>query len=259
MTVDVVILAFTLDEEVFEMNLRAIRSLRGSEPDIDFRVCLVESNPEWQSLGFEYDPDTSVLVPDEPFNFNRFNNHGMRRGQADWILFSNNDVVFHPGWCSAMLSAHAARPELVCLCPMDPTSLHTPPGTFAGERDAVPGYLVRVHFTGWCFMVRREVFEVTGPFDERFDYYFADDDFTLTLRRHDLLNAVVPAAQVQHLAHVTSKKSGLEISDKFRRDQATFHAKWGPQRMLGLKSRLSDYVLHPLGMKGIIRKLYRSN
>lgn len=258
MTVDVVILAYTLDREVWEMNAEAIRSLRASEPDIEFNVCLVESNPDWESVGGIYDPFTQVLVPNEKFNFNRFNNLGMAQGNAEWVIFANNDVVFHPGWCRNMLKAAAANPKLMCLCPVDPKSQHTPEGTFSSA-NPVPGYLVRVHFTGWCFMVRREIFDVVGKFDERFDYYFADDDFTLTLRKYDLLNAVVPSAKVNHLAHITSQKSQLDISEKFHEDQEKFHAKWGSQRLLGMKSRLSDYVLHPLGMKGIIDKLYRSN
>ena len=257
MTVDVVILALTIDTSIFEMNHTAITSLKESEPDLDFRIIVVESNPKWQKFGEGYGEGVEVFVPQYPFNFNHFNNLGMDRGKADWVLFSNNDVVFTEGCISRMLAAHEQNPEYASLCPTDPQSEHTPPGTFPEGVSAVPGYLVRVHFTGWCFLVKRSIFEKTGPFDHRFNYYFADDDFCMTLRRHNLRNAVVPKAVVTHLANVTSKKSSFSISDKFKEDQQKFHAKWGPQRVIAMKDRLTKYLLRPLGLKGIIHKLYR--
>lgn len=259
--IDVVMLAFTLDEEVFNMTSEAIRSLRTSEPDISFNVLVLESNRKWAELGLAYDAGTQVHIPEpDPtgggFNFNRYNNIGQEMGTNEWVVFSNNDVVFHPGWCTAMLKAHAENPKLRCLCPVDPESEFTPAGTFAPGISYQIGYLVRVTFTGWCFMLERSVFEETGPFDERFDYYFADDDFSMTLRRHAILNAAVPDAQVNHLAHITSRKAKVDISAKFKADQRIFHAKWGPQRLIAWKSRLVDYLLAPLGMKGLIRKIY---
>lgn len=259
MIIDAVILAYTLDEEVFQMNLEAIHSLRNSEPEIDFQIVLVESNPDWPGQDRGYGPGVEVLLPGEAFNFNRFNRLGAARGTAPWVLFANNDVVFHPGWASAMLDAHRLAPALRCLCPVDPASQHTPPGTFPESAAFCPGYKVRVHFTGWCFLLQRSVFEITGPFDERFDYYFADDDFSMTLRKHSILNAAVPAARVSHLAHVTSRKASLDVSAKFKQDQQTFHRKWGPQRLIAWKDRLVKYVLRPLGWKRFIRKIYRSN
>lgn len=257
MTVDVVILAYTLDVAIFEMNLEAIESLRSAEPGIDFNIVLVESNRDWQSLGRTYPDGVEILVPEEKFNFNAFNNLGLAHGEANWVLFSNNDVIFHPGCISAMLEANRKNPAYVSLCPTDPKSSHTPPSLFPEGISAVPGYLVRVHFTGWCFLVQRSVFEVTGPFDPTFDYYFADDDFCMQLRRHALLNAVVPKAHVTHLANVTSKKASLSISDKFREDQGKFRHKWGAQRSIAWKNRLVKYLLRPLGMQGIIRKIYQ--
>lgn len=241
------------------MNQKAIQSLCQSEPEVDFAITLVESNPDWKTLGGNYGTNVSVVVPREKFNFNRFNNLGAAQGNADWVLFANNDVVFHPGWASAMLDAHRKNPSLRCLCPVDPASPHTPPGTFPQDSPFVPGYLVRVTFTGWCFLLQRSVFQTTGPFDERFDYYYADDDFSMTLRKHSILNAAVPRSQVSHLAHITSHKASVDISAKFKQDQATFHAKWGPQRLIAWKDRLRKYVLHPLGWKRFIRKIYRSN
>jgi GT2 family glycosyltransferase len=255
--IDVVMLAYTGSREIFDMNVHAISSLRTSEPDLQFNVFLLESNPDFSKFGWQYDPQTQVIFPEAPFNFNRFNNIGLGLGTAEWVVFSNNDVVYHSGWCTTMLNVAQQHPEIRCLCPVDPASQFTPPGTFQPAEDYRIGHWVRVTFTGWCFMVQRSVFQEIGPFDERFDYYFADDDFTMHLRRQDILNAAVPAAHVTHLAHVTSRKNALDISEKFRTDQHAFHSKWGPQRWIAWKNRLAEKILRPLGMKALIRQLYR--
>jgi GT2 family glycosyltransferase len=257
MEVDVVMLALTGSREIHAMNTNAIASLRASEPHIQFNVFLLESNVDFPGMGLAYDAETQVIYPREAFNFNRFNNIGLGLGKAEWVVFSNNDVVYHAGWCTAMLSAHQKNPKIRCLCPVDQASQYTPPGTFKPHEAWRIGHLVRVTFTGWCFMVQRSVFQQTGPFDERFDYYFADDDFTLQLRQQDILNAAVPAAHVTHLAHVTSRNQALDISGKFRTDQRTFHSKWGSQRLIAWKNRLVENVMRPLGMKALIRQLYR--
>jgi GT2 family glycosyltransferase len=257
--VDVVMLAFTATEEIFQMNCTAISSLRAAEPDIHFNVFLIESNAAFEGLGWEYDPATQVIQPREKFNFNRFNNLGAALGSADWVVFSNNDVVFEQGWCTALLHAHAQNSRLQSLCPVDPASQYTPSGTFSSQEVFRIGHHVRVTFTGWCFMVQRSVLGLIGGFDERFDYYFADDDFTLQLRQFDILNAAVMGAHVHHLAHVTSRSNALDISEKFKTDQARFHSKWGSQRLIAWKNRLTEKVLRPLGMKVLIRQLYRHN
>lgn len=250
-------LAHTGSLDIFEMNMRAIATLRASEPGLHFNVFLLESNPHFPAMNWQYDAEVQVIFPKLPFNFNRFNNIGLSLGQAEWVLFTNNDVIFHSGWCSAMLAIAAQHPRLHCFCPVDPSSQHTPEGTFSAKETFRIGHRVRVTFTGWCFMVKRSVFQETGLFDERFDYYFADDDFTMQLRKHDILNAAVPAAHVTHLAHVTSRKNALDISEKFTADQRRFRDKWGSQRLIAWKNRLAEKVLRPLGMKALIRQLYQ--
>ncbi|MFM2375796.1 MAG: hypothetical protein RLZZ165_893 [Bacteroidota bacterium] len=254
---DIVLLAYTGSREIFDMNTRAIQSLLDSEPGIRFRIFLLESNPQFQSLGWRYDQDIQLVFPGGKFNFNQFNNVGLGLGSAEWVVFSNNDVVFHPGWCTEMLAVNALDPGIRCLCPVDPASPHTPAGTFGPSERYRTGYHVRTTFTGWCFMVQRSVFQDIGPFDERFDYYFSDDDFTMRLRKAGILNAAVPGAHVTHLAHVTSRENGLDVSKKFREGQQAFRSKWGSQRVIAWKNRLAEKVLRPLGWKALIRQLYR--
>jgi|GEM_PF-2331734 GT2 family glycosyltransferase len=254
--VDVVMLSLAVDKEVYNMNVQAISSLLEGNPSVEFQIILLESNPDFANYGWEYAPQVTVAYPKSPFNFNAFNNIGLQHGNSDWVMFCNNDLVFHPGSVEAMLKIAGTHPQISCFCPVDSDSPHTPPGFFPAGCEYVEGYHVRTTFTGWCFLVKRSTFQVTGPFDEQFDYYFADDDFTMVMRMHDIRSAAVPSAYVRHLAHITSQKASLDISGKFKEAQRVFHLKWGSQRSIAWKNRLVSYFLRPFGMTGLIRQLY---
>jgi len=254
--IDVVMLSFARDRQLYEMNLTAIRTLRESNPGIRFHVILIESNQDFPSFGWSYDPETVVHIPKEKFNYNRFNNIGMRMGKAPWILFTNNDVVFHPNSIVKMLEAHHDRPDVECLCPVDPVSSYTPPGFFPENQKVAEGYHVRTTFTGWCFLVKRSIFEKIGAFDENFDYYFADDDFVMELRKFDVRNAAVVDAHVNHLYNATSSKSDGDFNERMQKDYVRFHQKWGSPRLIAWRNRLAVHLLRPLGMKGLINRLY---
>jgi GT2 family glycosyltransferase len=254
--VDVVMLSYARDRQLFDMNVTAIRTLRESNPSVRFNVFLIESNKEFNSLGWTYDPETVVHIPQAKFNYNAFNNIGMRMGKAPWILFTNNDVVFHPGSIEKMIAAHQEHPQIQCLCPVDPVSSYTPPGFFPKGQKIAEGYHVRTTFTGWCFLVRRSIFDDIKAFDENFDYYFADDDFVMELRKFDIRNAAVVDAHVNHLYNATSSKSDGDFNERMQKDYVRFHQKWGSPRLIAWRNRLAVHLLRPMGMKGLINRLY---
>lgn len=254
--VDVVMLSYARDRQLYEMNVTAIRTLRENNPGIRFNVFLIESNKEFQALGWTYDPETIVHIPQTPFNYNAFNNIGLRMGKAPWVLFTNNDVVFHENSVVKMLEAHQQNPHLQCLCPVDPDSPYTPPGFFAPGQKIAEGYHVRTTFTGWCFLVQRSIFDQIKAFDENFEYYYADDDFVMELRKYDIRNAAVTDAHVNHLYNATSSKSDGDFNERMQRDNIRFHQKWGSQRLIAWRNRLAVHLLRPLGMKGLISRIY---
>jgi hypothetical protein len=72
--VDVIFLSNTKDLSLYGLTQRAINTLRWSEDSINFDIKVVESNKEVYNYGYVYE-GTHVIIPDEPFGYNKFLNH----------------------------------------------------------------------------------------------------------------------------------------------------------------------------------------
>jgi GT2 family glycosyltransferase len=226
MNVDAIILSNYRDHEYFLMNRKCIDTLTDAEPDVKFNIVLVESNPEWDSLHYDYQNDNvTVIVPNEKFNFNRFLNIGIRSSSNDLIVLANNDLVFHPGWLTEILRVKRSHPEILSFCPFDRTSKYLKWDDFKSKR-FIKGYRVPVEFVGWCFVLHRSVLEITGPLDETFDLYFQDNDFALTLKNKGIPHALVPSSFVEHIGGATTSIPDPSQTEKYRIDKAKLYAKW---------------------------------
>ena len=61
------------------------------------------------------------------------------------------------------------------------------------------------------------MFKTIGRFDETFDFYSADNDELLTLRKYAIPNVLVTESEVKHLSQVVTKKVGVNkyaVTDK---------------------------------------------
>lgn len=133
------------------------------------------------------------------FNFSRINNFAVREAKGDYLLFLNNDTeVITADWLEEMLS-HAQRPEvgMVGAKLLFPDNRIQHGGVilgiggiaghaFYGMPESSPGYmdLASVNrncmaVTAACLMMRRDVFEEAGGFDEELDVAYNDVDLCL--------------------------------------------------------------------------------
>ena len=64
------------------------------------------------------------------------------------------------------------------------------------------------YVSGCCMMIKKEVFDTIGYFDERFFMYYEDVDFCLRANQKGFMTYVIPSAIVQHaLSRAIGRKS----------------------------------------------------
>ena len=274
----VIILSYAIDEEVYQMNCRAIESLFSSENwnDGEPEVLLIESNREAR---YAYDKRVKVMMPEETFGFHRFFNIGLDNTSGEFVAFCNNDIVFMPGWWSAIMEVKEQNPKFMCFSPLD-SSYPMMAEEVAKGADYIIGWENKRHFAAWCFVWERKVFKTIGRFDEVFDFYSADDDELQTLRYYAIPNVLVTGSEVRHLSQVVTTKIGVEeykVTDKekyplsdyeIRRgwiwlwDDVRFYqayqrekAKWGNHHMRQRVNRFFEH--HPrMNVRAIAKVLY---
>lgn len=226
----------------------------------NIRDAAPEENARWKAWFREH--ADRVIEVNEKFNWSRLNNIGAQAAQGEYLLFLNDDIeVLDSHWLDGMLE-HAQRPEVGVTGPR----LLYPNGTvqhagmflsggvgrhlfrFQPADEPGPFGLARTQrdvmtVTGACMMVRRDVFDEIGGFNEEHSVINNDLDFCLRARRSGRTVIYTPHVTLTHHEMV----SRGELRDVF--NEAAFAAEWQDQFQAGdpyfnpnLAADVDDYV-----------------
>ena len=242
-----------------------------------YEIVVIENNSTGKEIfsyykKLEQHPKIRVVSWNHPFNYASLNNYAATQAKGDLLLFLNNDMsVISPDWLEQM-AMHAVRREIGAvgakLYYPDDTIQHAGVvlkiGPVAGhshkhlDRYEV-GSFARMTFahnvsavTAACLMMRKEVFEEIGGFDEQFVVAFNDVDLCLKIREKGYLIIFTPFAE---LYHYESKTRGYETTpekiERFEKEQEKWIAKWDakypydPFYSPNLTGELEDYSIDP--------------
>ena len=176
----------------------------------NYEVIIVENNSEKEETfsyykKIESDQVHVVYYPDK-FNYSKLNNFGVAHAKGDFYVLMNNDIeVLQENWMEQMLS-NCEREEVgivgARLYYPDNTIQHAGlvigiggslrgigANLYQGMRRERSGYLHRAAFqmnysavTAALMMVKKEVYEKAGGFEEELSVAFNDVDFCLRVR-----------------------------------------------------------------------------
>lgn len=221
---DIIILSNSKTIEEYGLTQRAINSLRLSE-NFKFNEVIVETNTKYLQEGFVYQ-GSNVTTPGEDFNYNRFLNIGLNYCKSDWVIISNNDVIFTEKWFTKIMDFSKQNPEFLSFSPWEP-NWHKKRGMLL-DRDYYEGYRTSFEITGWCIVMHRSVIERCNLFDENFKFWYQDNDYALTLQHNKIKHALVTSSKVYH--SVSGSHHLLDSKDKpFMTDGQidVLRKKWG--------------------------------
>ena len=188
-----------------------------------FEIVLVDtgsSEPATAALYAELaaDPRVKVVELPGPFNWGRANNVGARHATGDRLLFLNNDTeVLDSGWLDELVGWVERREVGVVgarLVRPDGTTQHAGIAIgveghgshlFDGSSGPVYGpfgssewYRDLLAVTGACMLVRRELFDALGGFDEAYSVGYSDIAFCLDAVARGLHVVYTPFARLLH-------------------------------------------------------------
>ena len=237
-----------------------ISSILGKTPYPNFEIIVVNNRSD-EPAALAYFEElrgigVRVLDYDKPFNFSALNNFAAREASGELLAFLNNDLeVISPDWLDEM-AAQALRPEIGAVGAMlyypDDTVQHA--GAVLGltgpaGKDGVAGHafksfkrgeegqrnrlrLVQNYsaVTAACLVIRRDVFEKVGGFNERdLAVAFNDIDFCLRVRKAGFRNLWTPFAEFYH--HESASRGLEDTPEKIARFQSEvvyMRRTWGP-------------------------------
>jgi GT2 family glycosyltransferase len=155
-------------------------------------------------------------------------------------LFLDNDVVLTPGWLERMLYLVELDGRTSCVGACADRASHGQEVAYSGptDFDSVAAFArshaainarknrVMASLASFCLLVRREVLDAIGGFDERFSPWgFEDDDFTLRAFAAGFTNRIALDVFVRHDTYAGAK---LERHVALlERNWRLFAEKWG--------------------------------
>jgi ADP-heptose:LPS heptosyltransferase/GT2 family glycosyltransferase len=219
-----------------------IETLRSKTAYRDFEIICIDNIPQsdvaWK-VWLQQNSDKVVEIPDA-FNWSSFNNRAAEVADGEFLLFLNDDIeIVQDGWLDAMME-HARRPEVGIIGPqllyrdgkvqhagmfLANNGIGRHAFRFAANDDPCYFGLALTQrnvmaVTGACMLVRREVFQRLGRFDEAHEIVNNDLDFCLRVHRAGLLTVYTPYATLLH--YELASRSNLK--DVF--DLSHFNAAW---------------------------------
>jgi len=224
---------------------RCIGTLREQTAYRDYEIIVIDNIPDDQvawKVFVEQNADKVVDIPDA-FNWSRFNNRAADVADGEFILFLNDDIeIEQRDWLDTLLE-NAVRPEVGIVGPrlLYPSRTVQHAGMFlatngiarhafrfAAEDDPCYFGLALTQrnvmaVTGACMLMRREVYEALGRFDEAHSVVNNDLDLCLRAHRAGLLTVYTPHATLIH--HELASRDKLK--DVY--DATHFNSMWADQ------------------------------
>lgn len=219
----------------------------------NFEFIIVENNstePETFEYYKEIEQKSNVQVVhwDGPFNYSAINNFAVPYAKGEYLWLLNNDTEMMDGNCLMELLGYCQREDVgivgARLYFADHTIQHA--GVIVGiggvaghaffaqdEKDLLYQHrtLIACDYsavTAASLMIKKELYEKIGGFEEEFVVVYNDVDLCLKVRREGKLVVYNPQARMYHYE---SKSRGAEDTAqkqmRFRREMKLFRERWG--------------------------------
>ncbi|WP_078391726.1 glycosyltransferase [Shouchella patagoniensis] len=197
------------------------------------------------------DERIKLVLNDQNVGFAKGCNQGIELASGDEIVFLNNDTILTENWLASMQHAMYSDKAIGMVGPMSNyvsgnqlienpyTSLDQLPAYAKKRAKEYKGQLRFVlRLVGFCLLVKREVIEKIGPFDERYEVgSFEDDDFCLRGVLNGFKLVIALDAHVHHHGHATFTGSPeINFNQIYWENRARFTEKWRTDVM---------YFMHP--------------
>lgn len=194
-----------------------------------------------------------LIRNDENAGFIKAVNQGMAVSKAPYVCILNNDTIVTGGWLDQMIAVADSNKSIGIV---NPSSNNL--GQRPEKNETIESYSKRLKeqagkfielgaAIGFCMLIKREVIEKIGLFDEIYGMgNFEDTDFSRRATKEGYLSVRACGVYVYHRENSSFNRIKT-FEDDFKRNKAIYEFRWGKPKRIA-------YILNPSDMN-VVKKL----
>jgi len=230
-----------------DLTRQCLESLYARTEWPNFEVIVVDNassdaTPDYLREAATSYPELKLFLNPENVGFARACNAGLREASGEYFVLLNNDTVLTRGWLTSLIR-HLHADSRIGMIGSVTNAIGNEAMVPVGYEDVerMPQWaasFVRDHdgevfdipmLAMFCVALRRSVFEIVGPLDERFGVgLFEDDDYSLRVRQAEYRVVCAQDSFVHHWMRAAfAQIPPAEYQRLFERNRRLFEEKWG--------------------------------
>lgn len=269
--IDVSIIIINYNTDV--LTLQAVTSVFMYLKDISFEIIVIDNNSDETTLGdnLALYPDTYFYALDKNIGFGKANNYGYSKSKGNYIFLLNSDAyLVSEKTMSTFINYLANHKDVGCVGGNLVTAsgeANISYGNFLSIEKMLHDYgLKRVsedrylnllgtskkcdfnkptvvdYLTAAAVMIKREVIEKIGLFDERYFMYFEDMDLCFRYKKKGYSSVIIPSVKIVHIggqSGLSNSQKNLALQKEIQRSKYIFLQK--------ITNKPTAYMLFQLG------------
>ena len=215
-----------------------------------FRLILIDNGSRKEAQNYlasllkRTNLEIKIIRNETNLGFVKAVNQGLRESKAPYICVMNNDTIVTDGWLTELIDLAGSDSRIGLVNPSSNNLGQKPPfgniAKYAKTLKKFKGEFIEMGAAlGFCLLIKRDIFEKIGFFDEIYGVgNFDDTDYS---RRVESLGFVCVRAKAAYVYHSISKSFNLKkakFDEIFGKNKEIFNKRWGrPKRLLYIMTK----------------------
>lgn len=186
-------------------------------------------------LSTEFKDKIIIIANDKNLGFAAANNQGSLKASGDLLLFLNSDTIINENIFDSCVNIFKNHPEIGIISPLLKTESGDIQENYYGDfpvlsklifknrfktgtkQESATSYFISDWVSGCALIIRRELFEKLGGWDDNFFLYFEDVDICKRAQEYNYQTAVSQQTSLIHLG-------GKSLTLNSQRKKYYYHA-----------------------------------